>query len=44
MRKYQYDDVYFIAKQANIFPLYADYEQEEAFSRIVNYGKYGFHY
>ena len=31
MHKYQYDDEYFIAEEANIFPSFLTYEEEELF-------------
>ena len=40
MNKYQYDDEYFIAEQNNIFLKFSDYEEEEAFSRVIHYGKH----
>lgn len=40
MNKYQYDDQYFIAEEANVFLSFLDYEEEEAFSRHLHYGKY----
>ena len=38
MRKYQYDDAYFIAAEGNIFIEFSDYEEEEAFARHLEYG------
>lgn len=38
MRKYQYDDAYFIAAEANVFMNFSDYEEEEAFARHLEYG------
>ena len=39
MNKYQYDDEYFIADEARIFPSFLNYEEEEAFSCQLRYGK-----
>lgn len=39
MNKYQYDDVYFIADEANVFLPFEDYEEEEAFARDLMYGR-----
>lgn len=39
MRKYQYDDAYYVVEQDNVFINFLDYEDEEAFSRYLNYGK-----
>ena len=39
MNKYQYDDEYFIAEEAKMFLTFLDYEEEEAFARILSYGK-----
>lgn len=39
MRKYQYDDAYFVAAE-NTFLEFSDYEEEEAFARHLEYGKY----
>lgn len=38
MRKYQYDDAYCVAAEANIFIDFLDYEDEEAFARHLEYG------
>jgi len=40
MNKYQYDDEYFIAEEANLFLYFLDYEEEEAFAQHLCYGKY----
>lgn len=40
MRKYQYDDEYCSAVEANVFLTFSDYEEEEAFSRHLEYGKH----
>ena len=40
MNKYQYDDEFFLADEANIFPSHLTYEEEEIFIRYLNYGKY----
>lgn len=39
MRKFQYDDSYFIAAESNVFINFSNYEDEEAFSRHLEYGK-----
>jgi len=39
MNKYQYDDEYFIADEAKIFPSHLTYEEEEIFSYQLKYGK-----
>lgn len=38
IRKYQYDDAYFIMEQDG-FLTFNDYEDEEAYSRIINSGR-----
>lgn len=38
MRKYQYDDAYFVAIE-NTFLEFSNYEEEEAFARCLRYGK-----
>lgn len=40
MRKYQYDDAYFIAVEDEVFIDFLDYEDEEAFAHHLEYGKY----
>lgn len=40
MRKYQYDDAYFVAIEDDMFIHFLDYEDEEAFARYLEYGKY----
>lgn len=40
MRKYQYDDAYFIAEEDSVFIKFLDYEEEEAFARQLEYGRY----
>lgn len=40
MNKYQYDEEYIIAEEAKLFFFFLDYEEEEAFSRQLRYGKY----
>ena len=40
MNKYQYDDEYYIAEEANVFLSFLNYEEEEAFARALIYGKY----
>ena len=40
MRKYQYDDAFFIADEDNMFIHFLDYEDEEAFARQLEYGRY----
>ena len=40
MNKYQYDDQYFIAEEANVFFHFLDLEEEEAFARHLSYGKH----
>ena len=37
--KYQYDYEYYIAIEDNFFPHDLDYEEEEAFSRVICYGR-----
>lgn len=39
MNKYQYDDEYFIAEEANVFLKFNDFEEEEAFAHVLYYGK-----
>lgn len=40
MNKYQYDDEYFIAAENNnVFLQFLDYEEEEAFARVLTYGR-----
>lgn len=40
MNKYQYDDEYFIAVESgNVFLVFPDYEEEEAFARTLTYGR-----
>ena len=39
MNKYQYDDEYFIAAEANVFLSFLDFEEEEAFARSLRNGK-----
>lgn len=36
MRKYQYDDSYFLVE--NYFPIFSDVEDEEAFARVLHNG------
>ena len=40
MRKYQYDDAFFIADEDGVFIHFLDYEDEEAFARQLEYGRY----
>lgn len=40
MNKYQYDDEYFIAEEANVFLKFDNFEEEEAFARHLFYEKY----
>jgi hypothetical protein len=40
MCKYQYDDAYFVAVEDDMFIHFLDYEDEEAFARYLEYGKY----
>ena len=40
MNKYQYDDVYFIAEESEVFLTFSDYEEEEAYARHLIYGKH----
>lgn len=40
MNKYQYDDEYFIAVESrNVFLDFFDYEEEEAFARVLMHGR-----
>lgn len=39
MNKYQYDDEYCIAAEAEVFLKFEDYEEEEAFARHLMYGR-----
>ena len=39
MRKYQYDDEYYVAVEDNVFLTFSDWEEEEAFARHLRYGK-----
>lgn len=40
MNKYQYDDQYFLANEADIFIHFENYEEEEAFAHYLIYGKH----
>ena len=40
MRRYQYDENYTIAEESNVFLFFSDYEEEEAFARQLEYGRY----
>lgn len=40
MWKYQYDDEYTIAIENEVFLQFLDYEEEEAFSHFLKYGKH----
>lgn len=37
--KYQYDDAYFIMDEANAFLKFDNIEEEEAFARVLEYGR-----
>ena len=39
MRKYEYDEYYFIMEQNGGFLDFNDIEEEEAYARVLNYGK-----
>ena len=39
MRKYQYDDEYFVALESNVFLKFDNVEEEEAFAIHLEYGK-----
>ena len=39
MRKYEYDDAYFVAVESNVFLKFNNYEEEEAFARQLEYGR-----
>ena len=39
MNKYQYDNEYFLAEEANIFFSFLDPEEEEAYARTLKNGK-----
>ena len=40
MRRYQYDDEYFIAEKGEVFLRFVEYEEEEAFARYLEYGRH----